>query len=563
MPGSRSGESKRRGLWRRIWEEERWVRPFFSGVWLNREVPPGAELVARRRNIYRTISLYRLPGSTFGYYHLDPLEYRLPPGALRVLKDVLKRVVSAGEGVGDLREEIRREAEIELSGRTEDLGGVSPEVLSRVVAQYTAGYGIVEHFLRDSRVQDLYIDAPPGVGPIYLTIGGYEEYSLPSTCITNVFMTPWEAEKLLTKMKVVTGKTFSESHPILEANLEGLRSRLTVVGPPLSPEGLSFAFRRHSGEPWTLLRLIRAGAITPLAAGFLSFLVEGRVSLMVVGSRGAGKTSLLGALLFEIPRGQRIITIEDTPELPGEHLRSEGYRVLTLQVRSSTTALEGEMTADDALKVALRLGESVLVLGEVRGEEMKTLYEAMSAGVAGSAVLGTLHADSPEGAYRRVVYDRGIPPTSFTSTDAIVVSGLVRPLGTPIFLRRLTTIAEVVKERPGEFQELFSFNPSRDGAMPTKIYGKGSALVERIARDWGITYQEALRNIEARGEIRKIAVKAAMMEEMEHLLSAGWVARYNEWFNDIVREEGEGGSVDYERVVERWEGRFRKEALRR
>lgn len=563
MAKRRTDKSTRWGLWRRIWGEERWDRPFFSGVWLNREVPHGAELVARRMNIYRTISLYRLPGASFGYYHLDPLEYRLPPGALRVLKDVLKKVVSAGEGVGDLKEEIRREAEMELSRRAEELEGISPEALSRVVVQYTAGYGIVEHFLRDSRVQDLYIDAPPGAGPVYLTIGGYEEDHLPSTCVTNIFMTPWEAEKLLTKMKVVTGKSFSEAHPILEANLEGLRSRLTVVGPPLSPEGLSFAFRRHSGEPWTLLRLIRAGAITPLAAGFLSFLVEGRVSLMVVGSRGAGKTSLLGALLFEIPRGQRIITIEDTPELPGEHLRREGYKVLTLQVRSSTTPLEGGMTADDALKVALRLGESVLVLGEVRGEEMKTLYEAMSAGVAGSAVMGTLHADSPEGAYRRVVYDRGIPPTSFTSTDAIVVSGLVKPLGTPVILRRLTTVAEVVKEKPGEFQELFSFNPSRDGALPTKVYSSGSALIGRIARGWGISYQEALRNIEARGEIRKVAVKVAIMEDKDHLLSAGWVARYNEWFNEIVREEGERGPVDYERVVERWERRFRKEALRR
>src|SRR6266581_8870585 len=116
-----------------------------------------------------------------------------------------------------------------------------------------------------------------------------------------------------------------------------------LVGRPLSPEGLAMALRRHSPDPWTLPRMIRAGSLTPLAAGLLSFLIDGRSTILIAGSRGAGKSSLLGALLFEFSRNQRILTIEDTLELPGPQLQDLGYKVQSLYIESALGG-KGEMS---------------------------------------------------------------------------------------------------------------------------------------------------------------------------------------------------------------------------
>lgn len=132
-------------------------------------------------------------------------------------------------------------------------------------------------------------------------------------------------------------------------------------------------------------------------------------TFLTVGPRGSGKTSLLGSLILEILQRYRIITIEDTQELPVEDYKKLGYDILPLKVRSALADSGMEMPFDKGLRTSLRLGDSALVVGEVRSVEAKVLYEAMRVGAMSNVVAGTIHADSPYGVYDRVVNDLGVP----------------------------------------------------------------------------------------------------------------------------------------------------------
>ncbi|WP_269848979.1 ATPase, T2SS/T4P/T4SS family [Methanosarcina horonobensis] len=149
--------------------------------------------------------------------------------------------------------------------------------------------------------------------------------------------------------------------------------------------------------------------------------MDGQASVLVAGEVGAGKTSLLSAMLLEIPQKYRILTIEDTHELPTEELQELGWKVQGMSSQSSVLKSGAEMSPETALRAALRLGSSSLVLGEVRGPEVKVLYEAMQVGNAGNSVIGTIHGSSVENVYERVVHTLGVPPASFKATDAVII----------------------------------------------------------------------------------------------------------------------------------------------
>lgn len=494
--------------------------------------PPGADLAHAYAVGGSEVRLYRVPGRTESLYFVAPWEYALPPEHVRLVHLAREKVRASPPGrvrldrPEDVRAYVSRLGERLLPRLAADEGIVlgedrAAEVavvrrLAAALAAYTAGLGVMEIPLRDPNVQDVYLDAPAGRTPVHVTIADLGR-GLHQRCVTNIFLTGPDAEALLSRLRLESGRPFSEAMPVLETNLEAFRVRATAIGPPLSPDGLAVAFRRHATEPWTLPRLVAAKAMTPLAAGLLSFLVDGRSTILVAGARGAGKSSLLGALLFEFPPSQRILTIEDTRELPTEQLQTLGYKVQSLVVRSS---LGGhEMTADDALRASLRLGESALVLGEVRGQEARTLYEAMRAGTAGSAVLGTIHGNSAISVYERVVHDLGIPPASFAATDVVVVAGTVRPGGSQRTLRRILEVTDLAKSRgPGMLNPLLTYDAAKD-ALARSPGLAGSERVRAIADAWSLSYEDALENVRVRAAIREALAARGWFDPMRVMRS--------------------------------------------
>jgi len=177
----------------------------------------------------------------------------------------------------------------------------------------------------------------------------------------------------------------------------------------------------------------------------MSFLVQGSRSLLFAGGRSSGKTSLLGATMLEIMRKFRIVSVEDTLELPVVQLRNLGYNIERMKSRSVITRVESELPADEALRTALRLGDSCLIIGEVRSKEAQALWEAMRIGALANVVAGTIHGESAYGVFDRVVNDLGVPTTSFKATDIITISGMIRSADGLHRNRKVVEVTEIRK----------------------------------------------------------------------------------------------------------------------
>lgn len=550
-----------------------YVRPGFVDSFIQLEPPADAvflesyEIKGRDRRPMN-ISLYMLKNRPEKLYFVSPSEYDLPRDEIYLLERVRdhlskhRPVDTSFMDAEGAREYFRHFARQVLSGMLEDYGmnlsATRIEYLSDVFSRYTAGLGILEDLLLDTRVQDVYVNAPVIANPLHIVVDG-EEYT------SNIFLSNADIDALASRFRTLSGRAFSEASPTLDMDLESYHTRVAAISNPLTPKGIAFAFRRHRQKPWTLTSFIENKMISPLAAGFLSFLVDGQASLLIAGSRGAGKTSLLGSLILEIPQRFRILTIEDTAEVPVDDLQNLNYKIQSLITKSiSSGAASTEVSPSDALRTALRLGESVLILGEVRGVEAKVLFEAMRVGAAGNLIMGTIHGSTTRDVYERVVYDIGVPATSFKAVDAVVIAAPIRIEGGIERRRRVIQISEITKtgwsSQPDPdkvFQDVMFYDASKDELSSTDLLDMGQSQILRdIALKWGMTVEKALQNIRLRAEIKKTIVECSS-EKPELLEANANVDANNTFWMFIEQSKAKTGKVDYKVVEKNWKKWFK------
>lgn len=384
-------------------------------------------------------------------YHLDPPEARLTDADYGVLDAAADRLVAGDEPRPDRA----------VAAVCDDPARV--QSLARVLRKHTRGYGVLDDLFADERVTDVFAPAPADATPLYVRCAGERHR-------TNVRLTAEGAAALASRFRAGSGRAFSSADPTLDAvaeDVSGRRVRVAGVTGPAS-DGPGFAFRAHGDDAWTLARLVESGSLPSEAAALCSLAVERGAAGLVAGARGAGKTTLLAALLRELPRDVRTVVVEDTPELPITALQRDGR-----DVQGLTTDLDGDgLTPDDALRTALRLGEGALVVGEVRGTEAGTLYEAMRIGAHVSAVLGTIHGENGDAVRERVVSDLGVEPSAFAATDLVVTAGLVDGV------HRVVSVEEYTGEA---FHALYALEGTR--LAPTRRLVDGpSRLLESLAR---------------------------------------------------------------------------------
>lgn len=531
--------SFQRGLQRLISTSSR-RRPFFSRCWASIPFPLGSEVVEAYSVQNAQVSILTLPRGPRFMYHIIPWEYRLPDSWLKNLREVVDEICSMpperiDSSMPELRNLIAARAE-EIMGRKLQNGEIdySGDLaegrkiisdLAEVVCRYTVGLGLMEILLSDDHIEDVFIDAPCSSNPIHVNLGNFEGEASILRCPTNILVSEAELDGLASRLRQLSGKAFSIAFPVMETDIPIFDTRATVLGPPISPAGTALALRRRSRLPWTLTRMIHNGSVDQDTAGLLSFLIDGSSTLLIAGPRGAGKSSLLSALLFEFPLSQRILTIEDTAELPVRQMQELGFNVQSLVVEKSLGE-SMEVKTEEALRVSLRLGESAIVLGEVRGKEARTLYEGMRTGRAGSSVMGTIHGNSARTIYDRAVHDMGIAPEAFGATDIIVTMGFSRPHGSLRQVRSLIEIAELARERgPGEFNVVGRWDPSL-GKLRIDLNNFES--LRRICESWNIETSQAIANIQTRTSMRKMLVALAERKGAE-FLSPAWLCRCNEF----------------------------------
>jgi flagellar protein FlaI len=408
-------------------------------------------------------------------YLLEPLEATLDRRDLATL-DRAQEVLAAGET--DEGPAAPGRAVRSVAGAGEPV-----EALARVLRKHTRGAGLLADLFADPAVSDVFVTAPATSNQLRVTVDG-------DLATTNVRLTERGVAALASRFRRESGRAFSRAAPVLDttARMADRRVRVAGVTDPAS-RGLAFAFRAHERSAWTLPDLVANDTISPTAAGLVSVAATRGAAMLFAGPRGAGKTTMLGAVLWELPVDVRTVVIEDAPELPLDALQADGRDVQGLTAARGDTELDPET----ALRTALRFGDGALVVGEVRGAEAGVLYEAMRVGANSEAVLGTIHGTDAATVRDRVVDDLGVAPGSFGATDLVVSLAYDEADGTT---RTVRAVEEVDADGAGAADLLAR---TGEGLAPTGRLKRGnSTLLATLSRP-SETYADVLEVIEERG----------------------------------------------------------------
>ncbi|MEK6928469.1 MAG: type II/IV secretion system ATPase subunit [Nanoarchaeota archaeon] len=549
------------------------VMPNFSFTRLVAQFPQDAEFIDQYEIESEfesvTVSILKMKNDLKYFYHLIPAEYSISEEyhmLLELARNVLIEHKPKAEEFTDPEKtrqvffNVSRDLLGELSkNKGMELSHNDLNKLAKILVRHTIGFGLIEVLLADNKLQDIVLNAPIAQNPIFVRHEKYDE------CVTNIIPSYEDADSWAAKLRLQSGRPLDEANPILDTELilsEG-RARVAAIKEPLSPSGLAYAFRRHRDSPWTLPLFIKNKMLNSFCAGLLSFLVDGSRTMLVAGTRSSGKSSLLGALMLEVMPNVRTIVVEDTLELGVDVMRKVGYDILRMKVRSALVSGTTEVEASEGIRASLRLGDSALIIGEVRSTEAKALYEAMRVGALANVVAGTIHGDSPYGVFDRVVNDIGIPETSFKATDLIIIANPVKTADGLHSKRRLVSLTEVRKHWTKDpliekgFVDLLKYNVEKDELEPTQELINGeSEIIKQIAgnvKGWAGNWDAVYDNIILRGKIKQEIVDAADKYNKPEILEARFNVLSNNAFHrisDEVREEY--GLPLSEHVFPRW-----------
>ena len=258
------------------------------------------------------------------------------------------------------------------------LGSAGAASTRAAVESRVLGAGPLEPLLAEPDVTDVAVNGDGGVWadrghgmqPVPIDVGG-----------------PDALRRLAVRLAGLAGRRLDESAPFVDGHLPS-GVRLHAVLPPLVPDGPHVTLRIPARQRPTLADLQRAGTLLPGWGEVLEALVARRVAFVVTGGTGAGKTTLLGSLLSRCPAGERIVLVEDVRELAIDH-----PHVVRLEARPANVEGVGEVTLTTLVRQALRMRPDRLVVGEVRGPEVRELLAALNTGHEGGC--GTLHANTP------------------------------------------------------------------------------------------------------------------------------------------------------------------------
>lgn len=559
------------------------IMPNFTFTRMVANLPKDAEII-KEYEIAKgydksIVTIFKQPNKTKLFYHLIPPEYNLSED-YHMLLNLARNVLIEHKPTQDEFNDSERTRGVFLNVSKDLLRDLANNkginlsyddlnMLSNILVRHTIGFGVLEVLLEDESLQDLMINAPVSLSPVFVRHNDYGE------CVTNLIPSKEDADSWATKFRMSSGRALDEANPILDTNLElpNASARVAIIQQPLSEGGLAYTLRRHRNNPWTLPLFMKNNMINGLGAGLLSFIIDGARTLLVAGTRSSGKTSLLGSLLLEIMPNLRIITIEDTLELPVGDMRKLDYDILSMKVKSSLGGESNEVDASEGIRASLRLGDSSLIVGEIRSEEAKSLYEAMRVGALANVVAGTIHGGSPYSVFDRVVNDLNVPITSFKATDLIVVCNPVKSADGLHSYRRVLSITEVRKHwekdplSEGGFVDLMKYDVYEDKLKPTEDLINGdSEILKEIAsnvKGWAGNWDAIWDNILLRQKIKEELVNVSKKLNNNDLLEAEFVVKSNNAFHQISDEvTGEMGLPKSEEVFSKWKRWLDKELKR-
>jgi len=345
------------------------------------------------------------------------------------------------------------------------------------------GYGKIDPIMKDHHVEDVSCDGYDL--PIYVYHDEYADIE------TSVSFAQDELDNFVVRLAQQSGRHISIGDPIVGTTLpDGSRAEM-ALGREVTPRGSAFTIRQYAEEPLTPVDLLEYGTFNVDQMAYLWLAIENNKSLIFAGGTASGKTTSMNAVSMFIPPRSKVVTIEDTRELSLYH-----DNWLSAVTREHIGDEGDDITMYDLLRSSLRHRPEYIIVGEVRGEEAITLFQAMN---TGHTTYSTMHADSVQTVINRLENEPiDVPRPMVQSLDILCVQTLTRFGDERV--RRNKTLAEIegIDQRTGEldYARTFQWDATADA------FEQGnSGLTEEIRRERGWNRSELLGELENRREV--------------------------------------------------------------
>jgi len=371
------------------------------------------------------------------------------------------------------------------------LNEVTQQRVTYYIVRDFVGYGPIDVLMTDEMIEDISCDGP-GI-PLFIYHKKYE--SMRSNL---AFRTDHELDSFVIGLAQRCGKHISVAEPMLDATIpDGSRLQATLAR-EVTTRGSSFTIRRFRANPFTPPDLLRVKTMSAEMLAYLWLAVEQGESIVICGGTACGKTSTLNAILLFIPSAMKIITIEDTREinLPHENWIA-GLTRGGFGARNADGKLAGEIDMYELLRAALRQRPQYLIVGEVRGVETYTMFQAMA---TGHTVYSTMHADSVKSmVYRLENPPINLPRILLSSLNIVIIQAQVK-VGKGI-ARRIRNIVEIVGIEPETNELITNTVYVWNSADDNFTYNGHSFLFERIMTMKNMTTAQMKEEFKRRVEI--------------------------------------------------------------
>lgn len=337
------------------------------------------------------------------------------------------------------------------------------------------GLGPLEPLLKDTKISDILINDRDHV---FVERGGILER------VPTSFRDDRHLLQIIDRVVSRVGRRVDESSPMVDARLPD-GSRVNAIIPPLALDGPSMSIRRFGSGPVAGNQLVELKSLSQEMMDVLSAAVRARLSILISGGTGAGKTTLLNILSQSIPKGERIVTIEDAAEL-----RLGQENIVRLETRPPNVEGVGAIRQRQLLINSLRMRPDRIILGEVRGEEAFDMLQAMNTGHEGS--MATIHANTTRDAVSRLesmvaMTGMNLPERTVRQQISSAIAIVVQASRLSDGSRKVVSISEItgMEENVVSMQDIFVFQKrgiGPDGRVlgafqPTRIRPK---FVERL-----------------------------------------------------------------------------------
>jgi flagellar protein FlaI len=389
------------------------------------------------------------------FYVVDELPMsREEREAYKRLKGILEYELKAPSIDESLVDSFHRQLPSILEAHEEALSGVNQVGLRKInyyLEKDLIGYGKIDGLIADPYIEDI---SCLGLNkPVYIY---HRKYSNARTNV--IFADEEELDDFVTRIVHRQGKHVSIAHPIVDLTLPGKHRLAVSFGKETTPAGTSFTIRKFKEDPLTIVDLIMNETIDESIAAYLWMLMENKMSVMVVGPTGAGKTTALNAIACLVRPDYKMISVEEVQEI---NLPQENW-VSTIARTGFGGDSEGEVTLYDLIKSAVRHRPTMILVGEIRGEEAYVLFQALATGHGG---LCTMHADDVETVVKRLTQPpMNIPQNILSLMNCVIV---VKQVNSSFSsnenkgsVRKFTKVSEI--EANGVSQDVFIWNPSSD-----------------------------------------------------------------------------------------------------